>query len=229
MIPQFHQRVASHNRHAIIAAFLSLLGAWVTWAIAYALAAGVTLGVLTVVYGQEVIAGEMLLTLPAWMNPAALILALVLLVWAAVDERSTRYHPLTDRPVVGWHLLGDILLLPARLTFGIGHQLFAVIRLNRFAQAEAIEVLRHIHAEKRCAAHSLGAWFPDQRRLRKILAALQVVGWIDLLRTEEGWIYIERSNEAAELAAMFDAADEADPGAKEPAATASSPEEIPPK
>jgi hypothetical protein len=225
MIPQFRQRIVSHNRHAILAALLSLLGAWLTWTIAYALAVGVTLGALTVVYGQEVIAGEMLLVLPAWLQPAVLLLALVTLVWAAVDERSNRYHPVTDREVIGWHLVRDILLLPARLTFGVGHQLSAIVRLNRSERAEAIELLGHIHAEKRCAAHSLGAWFPDQKRLRKLLSALQMIGWIDLLRTEDGWIYIERSIEAAELAAMFAVSDEVKP----PSAPAFLPEEIPPR
>jgi len=63
----------------------------------------------------------------------------------------------------------------------------------------------------------LGAWFPDAGRLRKLLFALQMAGWIDLLRTEEGWIYIVRSTEAEEVSAFFDDGtgevppDEADP------------------
>jgi len=211
MTSHFQQRIASHNRHVVIAALLSLLGAWVTWTIFYAFFVGLVLGALTVAHGQEVIAGEKLLTLPEWLQPAALLLALVSLVWEAVDERKNRFHPVRDRSVVGWHLLGDILLLPARLTFGIGHQLSSIIRLSRSAQGEAVELLRHIHAEKRCAAHSLGAWFPDQKRLRKILGALQVAGWIDLLRTEEGWIYIERSSAAEELADMFASEDDEEP------------------
>ncbi|MEI6279467.1 MAG: hypothetical protein WCQ16_08820 [Verrucomicrobiae bacterium] len=208
MTPSFRRRIASHNRHVVIAALLSLLGAWLTWTIAYALVAGPVLGVLTVVYGQEVIAGEMLIGLPTWLHPAALLLALTTLVWEAVDERKNRFHPVSDRAVIGWHILGDFLLLPARLTFGTGHQLAAIIRLNRSEKQEAFDLLRHLHTEKRCALHSLGAWFPDQKRLRKLLGALQRVGWIDLLRTEEGWIYIERSSEAPELAAMFDTGEE---------------------
>lgn len=204
MNPLFRRRIASHNRHTVLAAILSLLGAWLTWTIAYGLLAGITLGLLTIIQGQEVIAGEKLIAFPAWLRTAALSAALASLVWAAVDERRHRYHPVGDRPVVGWHLLGDILLLPARLTFGVGHQLAAYIRLSRSEQEEAFELLRHIHTEKRCPAHSLGALFSNPGRLRKILTALQLAGWIDLLRTEDGWIYIERSCEADELAAMFD-------------------------
>jgi len=205
MNPQFHRRIASHNRHAVLAAILSLLGAWLAWTIAYGLLVGITLGLLTIIQGQEVIAGEKLIAFPAWLRTAALSAALVSLVWTAVDERRRRYHPVGDRPVVGWHLLGDILMLPARLTFGVGHQLAAIIRLNPSEKQEACDLLQHIHTEKRCPAHSLGALFANPKRLRKILTALQLAGWIDLLRTtENGWIYIERSCEAAALAAMFD-------------------------
>ena len=204
MSPQFRQRISSHNRHAVIAAVLSLLGAWVAWTIAYGLFVGVTLGALTVAHGQEVLLGERLMSIPAWLHQAALAAALLLLVWAAVDERLHRFHPASDRPVVGWHILGDVLLLPARLTFGFGHQLAAIIRLNHPEKIEAFDLLRHIHVEKRCLLHSLGAWFPDAGRLRKILLALQLAGWIDLLRTEEGWIYIVKSTEEEEVAAMFD-------------------------
>ena len=203
MNPGFRRRISSHNRHAVIAALLSLGGAWLSWTIAYGLVVGVTIGALTVVHGQEVIMGERLMTLPEWIHPAAMALALVLLVWASVDEKKYRYHPASDRAVVGWHILGDVLLLPARLTFGFGHQLAAIIRLNPAEQEQAIELLRHIHTEKRVPLHSLGAWFPDSSRLRKLLLALQLAGWIDLLRTEDGWIYIVKSTEADEVASFF--------------------------
>jgi len=201
--PLFHQRITSHNRHAVIAALLSFAGAWLGWTIAYGLFVLVILGGLTVAHGQEVLLGERLMSLPPWVHPAAMAAALVLLVWAAVDERLHRFHPVSDRAVVGWHLLGDILLLPARLTFGVGHQLAAFIRLNHSERAEALDLLHHIYTEKRCPLHSLGAWFPNPGRLRKLLLALQMAGWTDLLRTEEGWIYIVRSTEADEVAAIF--------------------------
>ncbi len=203
MSPLFQHRISSHNRNAVIASLMSLLGAWVGWTLAYGLVVGLALGGLTVVNGQEVIRGERLLSLPIWIHPTALATALVLLIWAAVDERHKRYHPVSDRPVVGWHILGDVLLLPARLTFGVGHQLAAVIRLSASEKIEAYTLLHHIFTEKRCLSHSLGAWFPDARRLRKLLLALQLAGWIDLLRTEDGWIYIVRSNEHDEVATMF--------------------------
>jgi len=215
----FRRRISSHNRHVAIAAILSLLGAWLTWPIAYALFAGIALGLLTIIHGQEVLAGERLLAAPAWLRPSALAAALVLLIWEAVHERRTRFHPVSDRPVVGWHLAADFLLLPARLTFGFGHQLGAIIRLSQQDEAEARELLRHIYREKRCPAHSLGAWSSSPGTSRRLLAALQLAGWIDLLKTEDGWIYIPRSAEAEELDALF-AAEPAPDAAQEPGESA---------
>lgn len=204
MNPRFQRQIASHNRHAVMAAILSLLGAWAGWTIAYGLFVGLILGGLTVANGQEVLSGERLFELPVWIHPAAMIAAFALLVWAATDERLRRFLPVDDRPVIGWHILGDILLLPARLTFGIGRQLSAVIRLNPSEQNDAVALLRHIWVEKRCPRHSLGAWFPNTLLLQKLLLALQMLGWIDLLRTEDDWIYILRSSESEEVAAILE-------------------------
>ena len=79
MNPQFQRRISSHNRHAVIAALLSLAGAWLGWTIAYGLFVLVILGGLTVGHGQEVLLGERLMSLPAWIPPSAMAAALVLL------------------------------------------------------------------------------------------------------------------------------------------------------
>lgn len=203
MSPLFLRRISSHNRQAIAAAGLSLAGALLAWGLGYAFVAGGTLGLLTVIHGQEVVLGEVLVSVPSWLPIGVLGFAFVTLVWAAVDERRTRYHPASDRPVIGWHLLGEVLLLPARLTLGVGHQLAALIWLSHEEKLAAFALLGHLHEQRRCPATSLGAIFPDARQLRRLLVALQLAGWIDLLRTEDGWTYIERSLAADELLEMF--------------------------
>jgi len=199
MTQPLQQRIALHNRHAWLLAALSLIGAWIAWTVAYGLVIGISLGLLTVIHGQEVVAGERLMFLPPWLQAAFLLLALAGLVWAAVDERRTRYRPVSDRPLIGWHLLADLLLLPARLTFAVGHQMAGTIRLSSREQVEVLELLQHIREERRCPATSLGAYFSNLRSLHRELAALQALGWIDLLRTEDGWIYIVRSSADDEL------------------------------
>jgi hypothetical protein len=188
-------------------AVLCLLGAWVGWTVTYALLVGLVLGFLTVVEGQAVILGEKLLKLPWWIHPAALMLAAVLLVWAAWDERCRRYEPVDDRPIIGWHVFSDIVLAPARLTLGVWGHASAVIRLNRAGRQEAFEVLRHIFEEGRSSVASLGAYFPDVSRLREMLLALQLAGWIDLHRGDDGPFYLIRSDEAGEVRSMMEPGD----------------------
>jgi hypothetical protein len=80
--------------------------------------------------------------------------------------------------------------------------------LSAAEQREACDLLRHIFVEKRCLQHSLGAWFPDARHLQKLLLSLQLAGWVDLLHTEAGWIYIIRSTEEEDVAEVLGIGDE---------------------
>ncbi|MFZ4598987.1 MAG: hypothetical protein ACOYNN_10105 [Terrimicrobiaceae bacterium] len=206
---EFRERIRRHNLHAVTMAILSLIGAWLTWLLAYGLVVGLVMGFLTVVDGQAVLLGEKLLGLPWWIHPGALLLAAILLGWAALDERVKRYKPVDDRPVIGWHIFPDIVLTPARMTFGIWNHMTAVIRLSAEEKLEAFDLLRHICAEGKCSESSLGAFFPNLPRLRKILTALQLVGWIDLHRSDDEGFYLVRSDELESVREMISEADEA--------------------
>ena len=143
-----------------------------------------------------------MLTLPWWMNPAAALLAGLLLAWAAWEARWRRFKPVDDRPVVGWHIFGDIVLAPARMTFGVWNHLAAVIRVDHAEEIEAFDLLRHLYENGKCTASHLGALFSDLSRLRKLLAALQLAGWIDLHRGDDDGFYVVRSDEADDVAMM---------------------------
>lgn len=199
---EFRKRIASHNRHAIAAAALCLLGSWLTWTIAYALVVGVTLGFLTAIHGEEVADGTRLLSLPVWVHPAAIAVAAVLLIWGAIDQHRHRFRTADDRPIIGIHILGDVLLAPARLTFGIWEHLGAVIRLSQPEMREALALLQHVYREKKCSVSSLGAHFVDTDKLPHLLEALQLAGWIDLLRSGDDWCYIIPSTELEAVAAL---------------------------
>ena len=201
---EFRNRIASHNGHAITAAGLCLLGSWLSWSLAYALVVGLTLGFLTVIHGEEVAAGTLLFLLPRWIHPAVIACAALLLLWGAIDRRLRRFRPVSDRPIVGWHLPGEFLLTPARLTFGIWDHLGAVIRLNQTEKSDAFALLRHIYQERKCSRSSLGAHFEEIRRLPKLLEALQLVGWVDLLRHDEEWCYMIPGTEEEAVAALMD-------------------------
>lgn len=201
--PGFDHRIAEHNRHAWMAAGLSLLGAWIGWLVGYGILVGLALGFLTVLHGQDVLMGERLMQIPGWLHLAALGIAVALLSWAAVDQSRRRFRPADDRPLIGWHLAADFLLTPARLTFAIWSNLGLVIRLSRFEKQEAVAVLAHIFERGRVPVSSLGAYFPDLQRLRRELSALQLAGWIDLHHAEPEPFYLVRSSEAEDVMEML--------------------------
>ena len=200
---EFQSRIASHNRQVVGAVLLCLLGSGVLWALAYALIVGITIGFLTSIHGEEVAAGTLLIVLPWWIRPAALSFAALLFLWGLIDRWFRRFRPVGDRQIIGWHILGDILLAAPRLTFGIWDHLRAMVRLNGQEQSEAIELLRYIYHQKRCSRSSMGAIFPETHRLPKILDSLQLLGWIGLLRHDEEWFYIIPSSEEPAVASLF--------------------------
>ncbi len=192
---ELRNRIASHNRHAIVAAVICLFGSWFAWLIAYGLVIGLTLGFLTSIHGDEVVEGRRLLSIPGWVHPAFLALAAGLLIWGSIDQRARRFRPVDDRPIVGWHIFGDIVLAPARLTFGIWNHLGAVVRLDSRGIEEALGLLRQIRSDKKCSRSSLGAYIADARDLPRLLEALQFAGLIDFLQQDDVWYYFIPASE----------------------------------
>jgi hypothetical protein len=188
------REIASHNRHCWLAAAGSLFLAWLAWVFCYGLVRGAVLLMATIIEGPDA-------KTPVWTTPAFLALAGVLLVWAGVDAWVRRFRPPSDRPIIGWHLFPDTLLLPARLTLAVGNHLDARIRLSRHELGETWRLWEWVAAWGRTPAHSLGTEFPDARTLHKSLDALQVLGRIDLHRGEDGWFYLPRSDGAPESSA----------------------------
>lgn len=180
----FRARIAEHNRQCVLAAIVSLLGGWLVWTCLAAVYTGAVLLLDTVRTGDT-----NLLRPPFWYLPAGVVLIVVLFAWAGIDRWKRRFRPLADRSIIGWHLIPDVLLLPARVTLAVWDHLAARIVLTRRESAEAWRLLCAIGAVDRVPASSLALEFPDARLLSRLLAALQLVGWIDLLPGEEDWYY----------------------------------------
>lgn len=179
---KFRQEIAQHNRHCWLAAAAALFCAWLAWIFLYAVLTGAVLLFLTIQKGEGA-------TFPWWLNPAVSGVALVLLLWGAVDTRSRRFRPPPDRPIIGWHVLPDVLLLPPRLTFSIGHHLAARIRLSRHEKLSAWDLLGAIVDAGRYPAYGLGLDVQEPIQQEKLINALQLLRWIDLHSGEEGWFY----------------------------------------
>lgn len=190
----FRSRIADHNRSCWIAAALSVLGAWLSWLLFFAFAASLVLVFETVRTGDVNLPKP-----PDWAVPAGLAAVVILLVWAGFQRAIRRYRPPPDRQIIGWHLVPDVLLLPARMTFAIWDHLAARIVQSGTERDESWRLLLAIAAMERADESRLAYDFPDPGQLRRMLLSLQLAGWIDLHQSEEGWFYRVRSDEEATL------------------------------
>ncbi len=181
---EFSVRIVEHNRSCWVAAVLSLLGAWLAWMLFFALYTGGVLVFETVRTGNTDIFNP-----PRWCWPAGGGAVAVLVLWGAVDRWTHRFSLPPDRPIIGWHLFREVLLIPARMTFAIWDQIDARITLSTREREDAWDLLQTIFAWKRAEATQLAQEFPDAKRLARMLTALQLAGWIDLHRGEESWFY----------------------------------------
>jgi len=191
--------VAWHNRHCWAAAAVSLLGAWLVWMFYGAIFTGAVLVIEAVRTGDT-----NLLKSPVWFYPVGLGLVALLLLWAGLDRWVHRFRLPPDRPIIGWHLFGDVLFLPARMTFAIWEHLGARVVLTRHERGEAWRLLRTIDAMERPSVATLAYEFPDGRLLMKLLVALQMLGWIDLYGGGGEWYYKVRSSEQHDLRELLE-------------------------
>ena len=188
----FRARLAEHNRIAWACAGFSLAGAALAWLVFYGVIAGGALLLATVIHGEDT-------RMPREVPMIVLGAGLVLCLWSAIARWRSRFRPLNDRSIVGWHLLKETLLLPPRMTFAIKDHLDARIALSRSERRDAWHLLVTISDMGRANNSALSYDFPNPHRLAKLLMALQFSGWIDLHRGNEDWFYVVRSLEQKDL------------------------------
>lgn len=186
----FRSRIAEHNRNCWFASLLSLLGSFVAWLFVFALYTGGVLLFETVFTGDA-----SLLRPPFWYYPVGAVLLIVILLLATFVRWRRRFRPVGDRSIIGFHLIPEVLLLPASLTFAIWDHLAARIKLTRAEMEDAWRLLIQIHEMKRADTARLAYIYPDPRQLHHLLLALQLSDWIDLHRGEEDWFYRIRSDQ----------------------------------
>lgn len=187
MIPWLRAQVRAHNIHALVLGILSLLAAVLAWNLAYFFFVLILLGLVTSARGEPFI------EMPWWIPLTAFGLALVLLVWGTLDHFRKRYAGVSDRPIIGWHLFGEFLLLPVRLTFAIWGNLAAIRRLDDSQLARMAELLDAIHHSGKTRLSALTLVEPDAAQLHRLLGVLQFTRLIDLHRGEDDWFYTVRS------------------------------------
>lgn len=185
----FEKSFREHDRHCVIAAVLSLIGAWFSWLFFGTVYCGGVILFETVRTGnpdlQRVSSGY-------WVAGASL--ALILFIWASIDRFRRLYQPPPDRTIIGWHLFADVLLWPPRLTYAIADNIGLRTGADSRMMAEAWRLLEVIVYRQRAPRSVLAYDFPDDVVLGKLLRALQLTGWIDLYRGEEDWYYRIRTD-----------------------------------
>jgi hypothetical protein len=186
-------QVRWHNIHAVSLALLSLATAALAWILAYFFFTLILLGLVTADRGDF---GPQI---PWWISGTGMACTAVLLIWGVIDHARHRYDGPSDRAVIGWHLFGEFLLLPVRLTFAIWGNLTAIRRLNDEELARAWELLGTIQRHGKTHLSALTLIEPDVDRLYRLLTTLQMLGLIDLHRGEGDWFYTVSSPRMDEL------------------------------
>ena len=173
----FLRLLSRHNRHVIWMALVCLLGALLVWQLIVFFFILILLGLTTAVLGDW--GGS----IPLWIYASAIALAAILLVWGCLDQWLRRYTPIVDRSIIGWHVLGDALLMPVRITFGIWGNLGALILFNGRQKLHAWTVIQAMSRAGKVQAHALGQLDSNPQRLEKSLRALQL---LDLIARYQG-------------------------------------------
>lgn len=191
----FRARIVEHNRQAALAAAMSLISAALAWLLAYGIYGMVVMLARTAAAGVDA-------TYPWWFNPLAVALAMVSLVWASLDGAMRRYKAPPDRPVIGFHNVADVVLLPARLTFAVWEHWGARMKFRPQEIETGWWLLQEIVEQQKLPTRKLPAFVPDDALRERLLVMLQYTGWIDLHRSDEDWYYRLRSDQEADFREM---------------------------
>jgi len=184
----FCRRLHSHNWHVLLGSFLALLAALVVWALLYFLGQGMTLGVLTFIHGDAA-------RLPDSFNRVFAGFFLCTIVLRFLFRNPLGCRRLKDRPILGWHLVPEILLFPASLVLAISENFAAYRKLDRNKEARCWLVFTEILRKKRIPQSKLGQIGLDPRVLEECLLTLQLCGLLDLHRGRDDWFYLIPSSE----------------------------------
>ena len=114
---------------------------------------------------------------------------------AAVDRAFNPFPAATDRPILGLHLIQEIALLPALLTFAIYDNLNAYQRISPRLVAEAWALFQAIESRGKVSYFEVNLLEEEGPKTQALLLLLQFDGLLDLHRGEEEWFYLIPSSE----------------------------------
>jgi len=189
----FQRLITRHNWHVIWMSLVCLIGALIIWQLIVFFLYLILLGLTTAVLGDW---GE---KVPPWIFVTAVGVALILLIWGSVDQWLRRYTPMTDRSIIGWHVIADALLMPVRITFGIWGNLGALIILSRNQKQHAWTVLQAMQRAGKVPSHALGQLDSNPKRLQHSLGVLQLLDLISRYQLDHDAYYLVNRERADSL------------------------------
>lgn len=169
---EFLRLISKHNRHVVWMALMCLLGALILWHVIIFFLILILLGLTTAVLGDW---GD---AIPRWIYAVAIGLAAFLLIWGSIDQWIRRYSPTQDRAIIGFHVIGDAMLMPARVTFGIWGNLGALLFLSPRQKVHAWTILQAMQRAGKIPAHAMGQLDENADRLNRSVHALQMLNLV---------------------------------------------------
>ena len=188
--PAFVRRAHFHNITVVIAAVLSAAAAAVVWFFLYFGGQWAILSFRTSVEGETARLPE---DYDLWFGFLLSVSLLTVLVWRWTHPP----RPPQDRPILGWHLVGEFLLLPGWLILACSDQCAAWQSLSRGRLLTAWQLLQAFARQPKWPEPHLPQLGLDAGELPQALRLLQYLGLIDLHRGRPYWFYRLRSSEEA--------------------------------
>jgi len=195
---------AQHNRQALILAIFSLVASAILWGLIYLFVYWFALVGVTVSRSLDTNTLEQI-NQPELLGHHFLqefvVGALTSLAGAAfVRHRRLRVERLREaRHYLLW-LVAELLMAVPNVTFSIWGNLAAVTRLRRHEAAEAWKLLQRIHEQDgKLSLTGLRQEIDDEKTLRHVVYALQLVGLVSLREYAHGWFLCLQDRDAFTL------------------------------
>jgi hypothetical protein len=177
-----------HNLAVLVAGLLSLCAAVGVWLLLYYLGLGAVLAGRTFVQGDVAVVPA---TYGLWYSGVLILTLLGAFGWRF-------FHPpgkLHDRSIIGWHVLPELLLLPASLILAVTDNLSAYRKVRAERLRTAWELLREMLDRGKLVRRKLPQLGINEELLEECLIDLQFAGLIDLHEGREEWFYKIRGTE----------------------------------
>jgi len=192
----FRRRFQDHNLNAALAAAICALGAVVLTQLGWIFTRGAVLFTLSARDGPDAVE-------PGWSFELYLAILALLFAWASFRSWRRRGESVPDRPVVGFHLIEDFLLLLPNTVFSFFGNLRALRFLSAQEMEDAWEIYLQIARDGRAELSRLGMTEKQRVKAAQLLFALQLVGFVQAFIKPEGVVYVVRDPDSDEVRQML--------------------------